>query len=333
MPQAHEHDQVAVTNIDKNCTDTETYVVERSTPAPDASGAPNPMNIPLPGWNAQQGQFSHAEYFEVRYNGQPFRLAPGETRVLPRYIAEHFAKHLADHILRKQEMTENREGLVQSAQHRPAVLAKILRTESWFLADNADPSMAQPSMAEQPGVPSKDLGHVPNYAVGSLTAPPKTAEEILAEAGEPTGQPAPPPGPQPGPQAPTPPQAPPPTQPLPAPPTTGLATPNDLQNQKDPAQTPSPASTTDTTLPVGADTPGAPPAVPSQQDTGGPVVDNRLTPEQQNDPATTQPPTAPTAEMTKADYIREAVHLGIEVNGRESVEELQGKIKAFATPK
>ena len=44
-------------------------------------------------------QGSRADYFEVRYDGEPLRIPPGETRVLPRYLAEHFAKHLADYIL------------------------------------------------------------------------------------------------------------------------------------------------------------------------------------------------------------------------------------------
>lgn len=45
---------------------------------------------------------SRSDYFEVHYDGIPLRIPPGETRVLPFHLAEHFAKHLTDHILISQ---------------------------------------------------------------------------------------------------------------------------------------------------------------------------------------------------------------------------------------
>lgn len=65
-------------------------------------------------------QGSRADYFEVRYDGEPLRIPPGETRVLPRYLAEHFAKHLADYILM-------REGhMVHDSLLRSPLLSKII---------------------------------------------------------------------------------------------------------------------------------------------------------------------------------------------------------------
>jgi hypothetical protein len=148
-------------------------------------GENNPMNIPRHQSQQQESAFDHSQYFEVRYNGQPFRILPGETRIFPRYIAEHFAKHLADHMLQKMEDEEERtakeqgrsprKGLVQSNVERPKVLNQILKVEVWFLegqtADQANDSNVYD------GAPATDLGHVPNYALGTLKAEPKSAEQ------------------------------------------------------------------------------------------------------------------------------------------------------------
>lgn len=316
-PVAHEHDQIAVTNIDLNCDFVEQYTVERSIPVAPVQGDVNPLDIPRHESQQVSGSFNHKDYFEVRYNGTPFRLRPNETRTFPRYLAEHFAKHLADHMLGKMEQQTGRQGLIQSNVERPKMLARIMEIKQWYLQDAQPAGTVMPGATDDPGVPTQDLGHVPSYAVGNLTNEPKTAEQILAEGGEIAA-----PGTAANPEPPVP----------PAPATTGEATPNDIANQKDPAQTPS-TPNTDPTLPPSNDTPNSPdlPQVPPNPT--GPVLNNNLPPTSPDPANPDNPNAAVPGERSKADYIREAVSLGIEVNGRESVEDLRSKITAFATPR
>lgn len=184
-PRPHEHDTIAVTNIDINCDQTTTYTVEKSIPVPPAPGETNPMNIPRHQSQMVEGEFNHANYFEVRYNGQPFRIKPGETKTLPRYIAEHFAKHLTDHILTRREEQENikrkkrnlspKSGLVQSKIERPKTLSEIMDVQQYFLEGQTD----QNQQTVDPNTPATDIGDVPHHTLGNLKDEPKTAEEIL----------------------------------------------------------------------------------------------------------------------------------------------------------
>ncbi len=299
-PRPHEHDSVAVTNVDEHCSESTVFTVERSIPVAAQPGEANPMNIPRHESQQQESSFDHSQFFEVRYNGQPFRIEPGETKVFPRYIAEHFAKHLADHMLQKMEDREEieakkagrgaRKGLVQSKVERPKMLESILQVQVWFLDGQQAPETPQ---SGDFGPPATNLGHVPNYAVGHLKDEPKTAEQILAAAGE---------------------YVPPPTTPQePAPVVSqGLSTGVDTAPELPPttvAAVPSPVNTTG--LPLGPDSLNNPPAG---------VVGDTLNPAENQ---------GPPAERTKPELIREAVMLDIPVTGRETVEELKQKIAGF----
>ena len=107
MPKISEQDTLVVQNIDLNCSfiDPENGV-------------------------------SHSKYFEVKYDGIPHRIEPGKIRPFPRYLAEHYAKHLADHILMKKETDEGRVGLMRNKVERKKVLEQIiLGVDNYFYSD------------------------------------------------------------------------------------------------------------------------------------------------------------------------------------------------------
>jgi len=58
--------------------------------------------------------------FVVAFDKVPHSINAGETRVFPRYLADHYAKHLVDHLLRKQD-------LQVKDPSRPKILEEIYR--------------------------------------------------------------------------------------------------------------------------------------------------------------------------------------------------------------
>lgn len=63
---------------------------------------------------------------KVDSSGQPGNNAPivieaGKTRMFPRYMADHYARHLADHILTARKLNTNHKA------ERPKILAEIYR--------------------------------------------------------------------------------------------------------------------------------------------------------------------------------------------------------------
>jgi len=126
--------------------------------------------------------WSHADFFQVKYGGAPLRIKPGETRLVPRYRAEHFAKHLADHMLMKMEEETGKQFLVNNVIERPKMLAKILvKVESYYLEQTPEPiTEADKLKAEDeklnPEEKAMDLGEIPNPMVGNLKETPPTPE-------------------------------------------------------------------------------------------------------------------------------------------------------------
>lgn len=116
--EGHPNDILIVANPDINCDDVD----------------------PTEGW-------SHREYFQVKWDGRPHRIAPGKIRKMPRWLALHFAKHLADHLLMKKEAKEGKTGYLNSPVERPKVLAQILKgVEEYF---EEPPSLSEGEMVMQ----------------------------------------------------------------------------------------------------------------------------------------------------------------------------------------
>lgn len=81
-------------------------------------------------------------------------LQPGERKIWPRYIAEHFAKHLADKMLlgmeKEEELKAQSEGrqykprsLVNSSKHRPPVISSIITGTYQYFEPGSDDEQAR----------------------------------------------------------------------------------------------------------------------------------------------------------------------------------------------
>ena len=151
-PKTDVQDILIVQNIDLNCDDIDSEE----------------------GW-------SHRDFFQVKYGGAPLKIAPGETRRVPRYRAEHYAKHLADHMLMKMEEETGKQFLVNNVIERPNMLKKILvSVDSYYLEQDIQPTTETDKLAaedkelnpqEEKGM---DIGEIPNPMVGVLKEAPKT---------------------------------------------------------------------------------------------------------------------------------------------------------------
>lgn len=156
----HENDILTVKNIDVDCEIIDT-----------------------------EENYPHKDYFQVKWSGHPHRIPPGETRKMPRFLAEHYAKHLADHVLMRLEEKTGRKGLVQSSFERPRVLSEILLgVDTYFLGEDTAEEGQQVANKVSELNPEErflDLGTIPNPAVGVLKDEPKAVvlppEEIKPE--------------------------------------------------------------------------------------------------------------------------------------------------------
>lgn len=122
-------------------------------------------------------EFNHTDFFEVRWGNSAIRLMPGEVRRLPRYLGEHYAKHLADHMLMKMEKETNRQFLVNHPIERPKIIKSIIiGVEKIYRDDTVPMSEGERAIAEADRLnegSSVDAGKVPNTALGELREPPK----------------------------------------------------------------------------------------------------------------------------------------------------------------
>ena len=127
-------DTLIVCNIDVDCNDeTVEYKKKISYGAPDV-----PIGM-APQREAEEEdviyQFNHADGFQVMYGGNVFNILPGKTRRLPRYIGEHYAKHLIDHLLQKKSEKTGKPNIVNDIKERTALLKQIIISEEILLQD------------------------------------------------------------------------------------------------------------------------------------------------------------------------------------------------------
>jgi hypothetical protein len=130
-------------------------------------------------------EWSHADFFQVRYSNQPHRINPGETRRMPRYIAEHYAKHLANHMLQKMEKETGRTNLVQSSVERPKMLKQIIiGVDEYFLqgeyVDEGE-RMVQEVEDLNRGEKVIDLGEVENPMIGKLHPEEPVIDDVIGK--------------------------------------------------------------------------------------------------------------------------------------------------------
>lgn len=163
-PQQKENPQdiIIVKNIDLDCDHIEYQSARRSTRTVDEDGRVTS------GYVDDIEQVPHAQYFQVKWAGQRFRIKPGDTRLYPRYIAEHFAKHLTDHMLGRAEFKSKQTGKEISVINNP-----IERKKMW---DQIIPGVQQ--YFEDLG--SIDEGVAAGAAVEELNSSPMAQELGIA---------------------------------------------------------------------------------------------------------------------------------------------------------
>lgn len=89
--------------------------------------------------NVFEYSWNTREYFEVRWDGRPHRIKAGETRRMPRYLADHFAKYLIDFMLTQREDREKVTGLLKNRLERAKLYKQIIvGVDSYYNGDSWD---------------------------------------------------------------------------------------------------------------------------------------------------------------------------------------------------
>lgn len=188
-PKEHPEDTLIVRNIlvgdDTEIEDVIPYANARPGIDPN-SGAQHFVNQIET--NVFEYSWSTKDFFEVRWDGRPHRIKAGETRRMPRYLADHFAKYLIDFILSQREEKEKVTGLVKNRLERAKLYKQIIiGVDSYYNGDLYDyqreGNFVEQQVAElnQPMGNAANLGEVPPVALGYGTSDkaPEPLEDLL----------------------------------------------------------------------------------------------------------------------------------------------------------
>jgi len=172
-------DILIVRNIDVDCNEITSEVIKvRRAGIDEETGKRTTYE------NDGTDEWSHSDFFQVRWSNVPHRIKPGETRRMPRYIAEHFAKHLADHMLQKMEKETKRINLMQNPVERPKMLSQIIiGVDEYFLqGEEVDDGERVAQEVEQLNRREKeiDLGDVESPMMGKLDAPEDDVDDVIS---------------------------------------------------------------------------------------------------------------------------------------------------------
>lgn len=194
-PEEHPEDILVVRNIlvddDEEIEEPIPYAVAKSDLDPN-TGAQHFIN------RQETHVYDHSwrtkDFFEVRWDGRPHRIPAGKERLMPRYLADHFAKHLIDYILIRREKKEGLTNLLRNRLERTALYQQIIvRVESYYNSslydfqregDRVEQQIQQ--LNRQPQVQEHNLGEVPHPALGYTTDEPPE----LVKSPEPPKEPA-----------------------------------------------------------------------------------------------------------------------------------------------
>lgn len=127
------------------------------------------------------------DFFEIRWDGRPHRVKPGQERFFPRYLADHFAKNLIDFILSRREEKEKLTGLMKNRLERAKLYKEIVvGVASYYNGDALDgerEGFRVERMVEDMNKPDAqsafNVGEVLNPALGYGTSdkPPEKIED------------------------------------------------------------------------------------------------------------------------------------------------------------
>lgn len=187
-PKEHSEDTLIVRNIlvgdDTEVEDVIPYANARQG-VDHATGAPHFVNQIET--NVFEYSWNTREFFEIRWDGRPHRIKAGETRRMPRYLADHFAKYLIDFILTQREKREKVTGLMKNRLERAKLYKQIIiGVDSYYNGDMYDfgreGQFVEQQVQQLNNVPNaRDLGEVPPVALGYGTTdkPPEPVGDPL----------------------------------------------------------------------------------------------------------------------------------------------------------
>lgn len=189
-PKEHPEDTLIVRNIlvgdDTDVDDVIPYANARPGVDPN-TGAQHFVN--QIDTDLYEHTWNTSEFFEVRWDGRPHRIKAGETRRMPRYLADHFAKYLIDFILMQREDKEKLTGLLKNRLERQKLYKQIIiGVDSYYNGDMYDYEREGTYVEKQVqelNVTDNafNLGSVPNVALGYGTTD-KPPEHIDIELDE-----------------------------------------------------------------------------------------------------------------------------------------------------
>jgi hypothetical protein len=187
-PKEHPEDTLIVRNIlvgdNTEVEDVIPYANARPGVDPSTGGQHFVNQIET---NVFEYSWNTSEYFEVRWDGRPHRIKAGETRRMPRYLGDHFAKYLIDFILMHREEKEKVTGLLKNRLERAKLYKQIIiGVDSYYNGDMYDFGREGNFVEQQVQDLNRadnaiNLGEVPNIALGYGTtdkAPESTANDF-----------------------------------------------------------------------------------------------------------------------------------------------------------
>lgn len=186
-PKEHPEDTLIVRNIlvgdDNEIEDVIPYANARPSIDPSTGQQHFVNQIDT---NLFEYSWNTKEYFEVRWDGRPHRIKAGDTRRMPRYLADHFAKYLIDYILTQREDREKVTGLVKNRLERAKLYKQIIvGVDSYYNGDTWDYEREGNFVEKQVNELNRpdtaiDLGEVPNIALGYGVTdnPPESIEDL-----------------------------------------------------------------------------------------------------------------------------------------------------------
>jgi hypothetical protein len=124
------------------------------------------------------------ETFVVSFDKIPHSVEAGQTRIFPRYLADHYAKHLADHILTRQKLSVN------DPRERPKIIEEIYKgvKESYAAPRSETEGEVIAKQVTEANVPAPKPEPISTPPVAEAKAePPKpkrTRKELFAECKE-----------------------------------------------------------------------------------------------------------------------------------------------------
>lgn len=179
----HPQDTMIVLNILVGDDTDISEIIPYATPRRQGKDSRTPDQFDLN--RLDNKEFEHEwntkDFFEVRWDGRPHRIKPGEQKFFPRYLADHFAKVLIDFMLTKRAKKEKLKGLVGNRAERAKLYKKIIvGVASYYNGDvfESEGLQVEREVDNLNEPTALNVGEVVNPALGNVDTIPEKIEEV-----------------------------------------------------------------------------------------------------------------------------------------------------------